>query len=190
MKENKSIDCFFASKIYLGFRTTVKKSRKGGSVLNHTHAKQCHCCNNYFVKSNKKMEKYLACSSGKAGFTFSFDNGKIVDYRDHYKNLGDLPFTIYYDFETTIGSVVFFDAKMYVVTYCMVAAFHPDLKVSRLVIFGSYNQNENALTSLSHFQALEFNFFQDPKNYNRTTLKQLEAAAFSVQNREKKYGSS
>ena len=125
----------------------------------------------------------ILCCSGKAEFTFPFDNGKIADYQDHYKNLGDLPFTIYYDFETTIGSVVFFDAKMYVVTYCMVAAFHPDLKVSRLVIFGSYNQNENALTSLSHFQALEFNFFQDPKNYNWTTLKQLEAAAFSVQNR-------
>ena len=185
LNKNKSIDCFYAPKIYLCFRTTIKKSKKGDNVLNHTHAKQCHYCNNYFVESDEKMKKHLACCSGKAGFTFSFDNGKIVDYQDHYRNLGGLPFSIYYDFETTTGSMVFFNAKMYMVSYCMVVAFHPDLKIPRLIIFRSYDQNENALTLLSHFQALEFNFFQDSENFNKTTLNQLEAPAFSVQSREK-----
>ena len=53
------------------------------------------------------------------------------------------------------------------------------------MIFRSYDQNQNALTSFSHFQALEFDFFEDPENFSKTTLKQLQAAAFSVQNREK-----
>ena len=185
LNKNKIIECFFTPKIRLGFRTTIKKSKKGGNVLNHTHVKQCHYCNNYFIKSDEKMKKHLSICSGKAGFTFSFDNGKIVDYQDHYKNLGDLPFSIFYDFGTTTGSVIFFDAKMYVVRYCMVVAFHPDLKIPRLMIFRSYDQNQNALTLLSHFDALEFNFFKDPEIFNKTTLKQLEAAAFSVQNREK-----
>ena len=135
LNENKIIECFFAPKIHLGFRTTIEKSRKGGNVLNHTHAKQCHYCNNYFIKSNEKMKKHLSICSGKAGFTFSFDNGKIVDYQDHYRSLGDLPFSIYHDFETTTGSVVFFDAKINMVSYCMVVAFHPDLKIPRLMIF-------------------------------------------------------
>ena len=117
LNENKIIECFFAPKIHLGFRTTIEKSRKCGNVLNHTHAKQCHYCNNYFIKSDEKMKKHLSICSGKAGFTFSFDNGKIVDYQDYYRNLDDLPFPIYYDFETTTGSVVFFDGKMYVVSY-------------------------------------------------------------------------
>ena len=185
LNENKIIQCFFAPKIHLGFRTTIEKSRKGGNVLNNTHAKQCHYCNNHFIKSDEKMLKHLSVCSGKAGFTFYFDNGKIVNYQDHYRNLGDLPFSIYYHFETTFGSVVFFDAKMYVVSYCMVVAFHPDLKITRLMIFRSYDQNQNVLTSLSQFQTLEFNFFEDPENFNKTTLKQLEAAAFSVQNRDK-----
>ena len=185
MNENKNIECFFAPEIHLDFRTSIEKSKNGEKVLNHTRAKQCHYCNNYFIKSNEKMKKHLSVCSGKAGFTFSFDNGKIVDYQDHYRNLGDLPFSIYYHFETTFGSVVFFDAKMYVVSYCMVVAFHPDLKIPRLMIFRSYDQNQNALTLLSHFDALEFNFFKDPEIFNKTTLKQLEAAAFSVQNREK-----
>ena len=55
----------------------------------------------------KKMKERLACCSGKAGFTFSFDNGKVIDYQDHYSNLGDMPFSVYFDFETTTGNVVF-----------------------------------------------------------------------------------
>ena len=135
--------------------------------------------------SNEKMKKHLSCCSGKAGFTFSFDNEKIIDYQNHYKNLADLPFTVYYDFETTTGSVVFFDAKMYVVSNCMVVTFHPELKIPRLVRFRSYDQNPNALISLTHFQALQYDFLDDPENVNKTTLKQLEDAAFLVQNREK-----
>ena len=75
------------------------------------------------------MQKHMSCCAGKAGFTFSFDNGKIIDYQDNYKHLGDVPFSIYFDFETTTGSVVFFDAKMFVVSYCMVVAFHPELDI-------------------------------------------------------------
>ena len=74
---------------------------------------------------------------------------------------------------------------MYVVSYCIIVAFHQDLKIPRLIIFRSYDQNQNAPTSLSHFEALENNFFKDQEMFDRTTLKQLEDAAFSVFNREK-----
>ena len=190
LNEKKTIVCFFAPEISLGYYTSYDKMRKRKKVTNHTRARQCHYCNNFFIKSAEKMQKHLSCCAGKAGFTFSFDNGKIINYQGHYKNLGDLPFAVYYDFETTTGSVVFFDAKMYVVSYCMIVAFHPELKVPRVVIFRSYDQNPNALISLTHFQTLQNHFFNDPKNFNKTTLKQLEEAAFSVQNREKKYSAS
>ena len=130
------------------------------------------------------MKKHFFFCSGKAGFTFSFNNGKTIDYQDQYKNLGDVPFGIYYDFETTAGSIVFFDAKIFVVSYCMVAAFHPDLDLPRICIFRSYDQTHEQLTSLSLFEVLEYNFFADKEHYNRSTFKQLDAA-FSVQNREK-----
>lgn len=79
----------------------------------------------------------------------------------------------------------FFDAKMFVVSYRMVVAFHPDLSIPRICISRSYDQTHDQLTSLSHFEALQCNFFADKAHYNRTTLKQLEDAAFSVQNRER-----
>ena len=185
LNEKKTIICFFAPEISLGYYTSYDKMRKRKNVTNHTRARQCHYCNNFFIKSAEKMQKHLSCCVGKAGFTFSFDNGKIIDYQGHYKNLGDLPFAVYYDFETTTGSIVFLDARMYVVSYCMIVAFHPELKIPRLVIFRSYDQSPNALISLTHFQTLQYDFFDNPKNFNKTTLKQLEEAAFSVQNREK-----
>ena len=69
---------------------------------------------------------------------------------------------------------------MYVESYCIIVAFHSELKIPKLVIFRSYDQNPNALISLTHFQALQYDFFNDPENYNKIT-------AFSVQNRGKKY---
>ena len=78
----------------MAFHTNIEKIRDGKKIFSHTGARQCHYCNNYFIKSAWKMEKHLSCCVGKAGFTFSFDNGKIIDYQDHYKNLGDLPFTV------------------------------------------------------------------------------------------------
>ena len=43
--------------------------------------------------------------------------------------------------------------------------------------------------SLGHFFVLDFNFFNDPEIYKKNTLKQLEAAALSVKQKEKKYRS-
>ena len=146
------LNVFFTPKIHLGFRTTIGKSRKGGNVLNHNHAKQCHYCNNYFIKSDEKMKKHLSICSGKAGLTFSFDNGKIADHQDHYRNLGNLSFSIYYDFETSTGSVVFFDAKMYLVSYAWLWLFIQILR------FGDYWYFEVAIKikmRLLHFRTFK-----------------------------------
>ena len=79
----------------------------------------------------------------------------------------------------------FFDAKMYVVSYCIIVAFHPDLNIPRLYIYRSYDQTQQQLTSTTHFEAIQNNFFADKLNYNKTTYRQLQDAAFAVQNREK-----
>ena len=135
LNEKKTITCFFAPDISLGYYKSYDKMRKGKKFTDHTRARQCHYCNNFFVKSTEKMQKHLSCCAGKVGFTFSLDNGKIIDYQDHYKKLSDLPFAVYNDFETTTGSVFFFDAKMYMVSYCMIVAFHPELKIPNLLYF-------------------------------------------------------
>ena len=137
------------------------------------------------LRAKKRWKNICLSAQARLDLLFLSTMEKLSIIKTTNKNLGELPFSIYYDFETTTSGVVFFDSQMFVVSYCMVVAFHPDLKIPRLVIFRSYDQNSSTLTSLSHFQALDFNFFEDLKNFNMTTLKQLEAAAFSVWNREK-----
>ena len=57
------------------------------------------------------MNHHLSVCAAKAGVTYSFDNGKIIDYQDNYKFMMDIPFSVYFDFDTTTGSVVFFLCK-------------------------------------------------------------------------------
>ena len=54
------------------------------------------------------MKEHLPVCSAKEGLMFSFDNSQIIDYRDSYKYMGDLPFSIYFDFETTTEDAIFF----------------------------------------------------------------------------------
>ena len=78
------------------------------------------------------------------------------------------------------GSVVFFDAKMYVVSYCMIIAFHPDLNILRLYSYRSYDQSDEDLTSLHHFDAVQINFLNFCENLNLKTQKQLQNATLAV----------
>ena len=52
-------------------------------------------------------------------------------------------------------------------------------------MFRSYDQTQDELQSLTHFQILDYNFFNDKDNFNKVTLKQLQNSSFSVYNREK-----
>ena len=68
----------------------------------------------------------------------------------------------------------------------MIIAFHPSIKLPRISIFKSFDQNKNDLQSISHFQVIEYDFFNTEKEcFNRTTLKQLQQAAYSISQKEK-----
>ena len=131
------------------------------------------------------MQEPISCCAGQSGFSYSFDNGKIINYQDNFNKIGDLPFSIYYDFETTTGSTVFFDAKMYVVSYCIVVAFHPDLNLPHLFIYRAYDQTTEELESRVHFCTIQKDFFNFTEHFNLKTLKQLQDAVLSVCNRSR-----
>ena len=185
LNTEKPIEFFSANKIHLAFNTSYDKFVRGNKKkVNRNSTRQCPYCNNFFMETEKKMKEHITSCAGQAGFSFSFDNGKIINYQDNFKKLGDLPFTVYYDFETTTGSVIFFDAKMYVVSYCMIIAFHPDLNLPRLYIYRSYDQSDEDLTSLHHFDAVQRNFFYFNEHFNMKALKQLQNAVLAVKNRK------
>ena len=184
LNTEKPIECFFADEIHLAFNSSYDKFVRGSKKkIKCNNTKQCLYCNNFFMKTEKKMQEHVNSCSGQAGFSVSFDNGKIINYEDNFKKIGDLPFAIYDDFETTTGSVVFFYAKMYVISYCIIIAFHPDLNLPQLYIYRSYDQNRTDLTSLHHFEALQRNVLNFCENFNLNTLKQLQNAALAVENK-------
>ena len=125
------IRCYFAPEIYLAFSTYYTRGKKRIELILPLN---CPYCQNFFLKIEKKMATHVKCCTGQAGYSLVFDQS-VVNYQDNFNKIGDLPFSVYYDFETTTGSAIYTDAKMYVVSYCMIVAFHADLKMLPLVIY-------------------------------------------------------
>ena len=63
-----------------------------------------------------------------------------MNFRDNFKYLADVPFTVYFDFETTTDGSPFFDPKMFVVSYCQIYSFHPSLNLDNIVSFEVFNR--------------------------------------------------
>ena len=73
--------------------------------------------------------------------------------------MGDLLFTAYFDFETTTGDSVLNDPKMFVISYCQIYTFRPDLNLDKIVIFRSFQQNAEEIYSLHHFSQDHVRYF-------------------------------
>ena len=86
------------------------------------------------------MQKHLSVCTAKEGITYSFDNSQIIDYQDNFKYMGDVPFSVYFDFETTTGDAAFFDSKMYIVSYCLIFTLNKSLNMDKIVIYRSFQQ--------------------------------------------------
>ena len=103
-----------------------------------------------------------------------FGNGQIINFQDNFKYLGDVLFTVYFDFEIATGDSAFFDSKMFAVSYCQIYSFHPSLNLNKIVIYWSFQQTTYEIYDLSHFKQQHIPFF------NKTTFYQLKDAASAV----------
>ena len=78
-------------------------------------------------------------------------------------NKGDIPFTIYFDFETTTTTDKCLDPeqkKIFVVSYVMIVAFHPALKLDRTIIYRSFANSLEQLTTLNYFSREQISFIE------------------------------
>ena len=88
--------------------------------------------------------------------------------------MGDLPFTVYFDFETTTGDSVLLDKKNYVISYCQVYALHLKLKLPKIVVFRSLQQNYDEIASLGHLSQEHIPYF------DQLSMSQMKDAAMRV----------
>ena len=174
--ENILVPCYFtlAYRIYLGYFDKEK-----GQIKNKT-VHHCHYCQNLFVKSKEQMKKHLSFCGAKEETNYAFDNGQILNYQDNFKYLSELPFTVYFNFETTTrGNSVFFDPAMYVMSYCQIYSFHPSLGLDKVVVFRSFQQTPGQIYDLSYFKNEHAAFF------DKAIFYQLKDAASAVLAQEK-----
>ena len=106
----------------------------------------------------------MTVCAAKERITYAFDNGQIVNFQDNLKCLGDVPFTVYFDFETATGNSAFSDPKMYIISYCQIYSFHSSLNLDKIVIFRSLQQTAEEIYDLSHFKHEHVPYF------NKTTF--------------------
>ena len=177
--KDKPVLCYFSPNIHLAYKSYIGKFEKGKEKVINRTVRQCHCCKHYLAKKQENMQKHLSICAAKEGITYSFNNSQIIDYQDNYKYIGVLPFTVYFDFETATGDAVFFDSKMFVISYCMIFSFNKELNFDEIVIFRSFQQSANILYDISHFKPEHVPFF------DKVILRQLKDAASAVAFREK-----
>ena len=66
---------------------------------------------------------------------------------------GDIPLTAYIDFETTVLTDDCLDPeskKMFVVSYVIIFAFHPELNIGTVITKRSFGHSEHSLTSINY----------------------------------------
>ena len=92
-------------------------------------AHKCYYCNKFFIRP-EKQERHTKHCSGIPGIIYNFNNQNLISYQDNFNAKGDVPFVVYFDFETTAPTFNFLDPeqqKMFVVLYVIIVSFHPKL---------------------------------------------------------------
>ena len=125
----------------------IQKEKKGMSRAHKCY--QCYYCNKFFIPETRGKRHMENCS-GRPGVVYDFNNQNLISYQDNFHAKGDVPFVIYFDFETTARTDNCLDPeqkKMFFVSYVMIVAFHPELKLDRIIIQRSFTHSIEQLTT-------------------------------------------
>ena len=121
-KPTKSIEIeplFFQRIFQKHIRLLIQKEKKGITRAHKCY--QYHYCNKLFIQEIRQKRHIENCS-GRTGVVYNFNNQNLIRYKDNVHAKGDVPFVLYFDFETTAPTNDCLDPeqkKMYVVSYVM-----------------------------------------------------------------------
>ena len=95
-------------------------------------------------KKKKKYENHLKVCTKMPSVIYKFKNQNLVTFENHFKDLGNLPLAVYFDFEATTGSGLgnyLNDEKIYPISYCIFLLFIQKLDIKRIVVFISFQHS-------------------------------------------------
>ena len=107
----------------------------------------------------------------------------MISFEGNVNSKGDLPFVMYFDFETTLPIDNIFDPEqkiMFVVSYVLVVAFHQAPNLNRIIIQRSYSNSLEELTTIKYLNDDQMKFI------DLQTLNQLKDIATDVSKRKAK----
>ena len=84
---------------------------------------------------------------------YRFENQNVQTFFDNVEFMGNMPFSIYFDFGTTCGKKGYSfdeDGTVYPVSYAFVVAFHPSLNLDRTFVVRSFNHNFDQLNNVGY----------------------------------------
>ena len=112
--------CFFSTDLSKSYSSYYLAGEKKGLKQAHRVC-QWYYCNKFFINSNKQ-ERHSKNCSGIEGIVYNFNNQNLISYQDNFNAKGDVPFVVYFDFETTAPIFNFSDPEqkqIFVVSYIM-----------------------------------------------------------------------
>ena len=90
-------ECYYTTEIQNAYTTLYQDN---GLTRRSFLAYECYYCNKFFCRKDKHLRHFKVCTS-KPGITYNFCTKTLCSYEDNFKSKGDVPFSIYFDFETT-----------------------------------------------------------------------------------------
>ena len=155
-KEDEIIERFFSVKIHLAYRPTFSENEKN----RHGSTFQCYFCCNYYVKKDK-FHRHIENCTGRPGYVYNFNIQNLLTFEKNLKFKRDILLTAYIDFETTAPTDDCLDPetkKMTAVSYLIIFAFHPDLKIDRVIIERSFGHSIEKLSSLNYLTSKQLRY--------------------------------
>ena len=168
--------CYFSDDISKAYSYLHSKGKKSLSRAHKCY--QCYYCNKFFI-SEIWQKRYINNCSGRPGVIYNFNNQNLVSYQDNFHAKGDVLFVVYFVYETTEPTDNCLDPeqkKMFVVSYVMIVAFHPELKLDRIITYRSFAHTVEQLTTLDYFSHEQICFI-DPYLIKIWLLKFLQENA-------------
>ena len=89
--------CYFTEDISKAYSSLHSKGKKGLSRAHKVY--QCFYCNKFFI-AETRQKRHMENCSGKPGVVYNFNNQCLITYQDNFHTKGDVPFVVYFVFET------------------------------------------------------------------------------------------
>ena len=179
-KENDVIECYFKDDLKNAYRAVYLRSSE---LTTANTLYECFYCNEFWtVKS--RYEKHLRTCGKKPGVVYDFNLKNIVTFEDNFKYRGDVPFSVYADFETTAPTDDYLNPEnkaMFAVSYSLIFAWHPKLSLPRQTVVRGYNHSLDELSDMTYLTSEQLAM------RNQTTIHQLRDAIEDVHLKKRKY---